>query len=93
MSPLEQRNKRGFCKYPNFLGHKTSQYFLFRDPVHNALNDGRLKFSKGNPPMNIDSDPLQVEEDRYVKPLGVNMVEITEDFEDCNMEVGDKVAE
>lgn len=30
---LEQRKKQGFCKYHNFLGHKTSQCFLFRDLV------------------------------------------------------------
>lgn len=31
--PLKQRKKRGFCKYHNFLGHKISQCFLFRDLV------------------------------------------------------------
>ncbi|XP_050916323.1 uncharacterized protein LOC127131446 [Lathyrus oleraceus] len=42
--PLEQRKKRGFCKYHGFLGHKTSQYFLFRDLVQNAIEEGTLKF-------------------------------------------------
>lgn len=47
--PLEQRKKRGFCKYHNFLGHKTSQCktsqcVFFRDLVQKALNDGRLQF-------------------------------------------------
>lgn len=28
--PLEQRKKLGFCKYHNFLGHKTSQCFFLR---------------------------------------------------------------
>lgn len=28
VSPLEKRKKRGFCKYHNFLGYKTSQCFL-----------------------------------------------------------------
>jgi len=28
--PLEQHKKRGFCKYHNFLGHKTSHRVLFR---------------------------------------------------------------
>jgi hypothetical protein len=35
--PLEQRKKQGFCKYHSFLGHKTSQCFLFRDLVQNAI--------------------------------------------------------
>lgn len=38
---LEQRKKRGFCKYHNFLGHKTSQCFLFRDLVQKAIADGK----------------------------------------------------
>lgn len=33
LPPLEQRKKRGFCKYHNFLRHKSSQCFLFRDLV------------------------------------------------------------
>ena len=40
--PLEQQKKRGFCKYHNFLGHTTSQCFLFRDLILNAIKDGRL---------------------------------------------------
>ncbi|XP_050908838.1 uncharacterized protein LOC127122568 [Lathyrus oleraceus] len=43
--PLEQQKKRGFCKYHNFLGHKTSQCFLFRDLIQNAIKDDRLKFA------------------------------------------------
>lgn len=78
--PLEQRKKQGFCKYHNFLGHKTSQCFLFKDLLQNALNEGRIKFSKGKAPVKIDSDPLQVVDASYVEPVVVNMVEITEDF-------------
>ncbi|XP_050876715.1 uncharacterized protein LOC127080438 [Lathyrus oleraceus] len=33
VSPLEQRKKIGFYKYHSFLGHKTSQCFLFRDLI------------------------------------------------------------
>ncbi|XP_050920219.1 uncharacterized protein LOC127137840 [Lathyrus oleraceus] len=59
MPPLEQRNKKGFCKYHNFLGHKTSQCFLFRDLVQNAIRDERLKFEdKTKSQMNIDLDPM-----------------------------------
>ena len=42
--PLEQQKKRGFCKYHNFLGHKTSHCVLFKDLVQRALNEGKLKF-------------------------------------------------
>lgn len=37
--PLEQRKNRGFCKYHNFFGHKTSQCFLFKDLMQNAIRD------------------------------------------------------
>ncbi|XP_050909503.1 uncharacterized protein LOC127123317 [Lathyrus oleraceus] len=57
--PLEQRKNRGFCKYHNFLGHKTSQSVLFRDLVQKALKDGRLKFGeKIKTSMKVDSDPM-----------------------------------
>src|SRR4051812_43270274 len=55
---LEQRKKRGFCKYHGFLGHKTSQCFLFRDLIQNAIKGGRLKFvDKGKNNMKVDADP------------------------------------
>ncbi|XP_050897014.1 uncharacterized protein LOC127103814 [Lathyrus oleraceus] len=79
--PLEQRKKQEFCKYHNFLGHKTSQCFLFRDLIQNVLNEGRLKFSKGKSPMKIDSHPLQVDDASYVEPIAINIVKITEDFD------------
>lgn len=72
------------------MGHKTSQYFLFRDLVQSALNDGRIKFSKSKVPMKIVSDPLQVEEGRYVETMEINMVEITDDFD---MEVEEEAVE
>ncbi|XP_050878718.1 uncharacterized protein LOC127082522 [Lathyrus oleraceus] len=78
--PLDQRKKRGFCKYHNFLGYKTSQCFLFMDLVHNALNEGRQKFPKGKAPMKINSYPFQVVDVSYVEPAVVNMVEIIEYF-------------
>ncbi|XP_050874982.1 uncharacterized protein LOC127078583 [Lathyrus oleraceus] len=37
--PLEQKKKNGFCKFHNFLGHKTHQYVLFRDLVQKALKE------------------------------------------------------
>lgn len=58
IQPLEQCKKRGFCKYHNFLGHKTSHCVLFRDLVQKALNEGRLKFGdKRKPQMQVDVDP------------------------------------
>ena len=78
MPPLEQRKKRGFCKYHNFLGHKTSQCFLFRDLVQKALEEGRLKFAD-KPAMKIDANPLQMDA-HYAEPSGIHMVEVSEDF-------------
>ena len=74
--PLDIRKKQGFCKYHNFLGHKTSQCVLFRDLVQDAIEEGRLKFSdKPKPQMKIDSDPLQVEEANLVEPVEMLVVE------------------
>ena len=42
--PLEQRKNKGFCKYHNFLSHKTSQCVLFKDFVQDTLKDERMKF-------------------------------------------------
>lgn len=41
---LEQRTKRDFCKFHNFMGHKIFQCVLFLDLMQNALKDGRLIF-------------------------------------------------
>ena len=78
MPPLDQRKKRSFCKYQAFLGHKTSQCFIFRDLVQGAIKDGRLKFAD-KPPMKIDAKPLQ-EDAHYAEPSCINMVEVLEDF-------------
>lgn len=57
--PLEQQKKRGFCKFHNCIGHKTSQCIIFRDLVQGALKEGRLKFGdKAKTPMQVDDDPL-----------------------------------
>ncbi|XP_058778195.1 uncharacterized protein LOC131652365, partial [Vicia villosa] len=80
--PLEQKNKRGFCKFHNFLGHKTSQCVLFRDLVQKALKEGRLQFGeKPKSSMQVDTDPLQVVADFIVDhglvELSVNLVDQT----------------
>ncbi|XP_045797576.1 uncharacterized protein LOC123891716 [Trifolium pratense] len=74
--PLEQQKKRGFCKFHNFLGHKTSQCVLFRDLVQKALKDGRLKFGeKSKHQMKIDEDPLQISDASYVEPVECLMID------------------
>ena len=73
--PLDMRKKRGYCKYHNFLGHRTSQCVLFRDLVQKALNEGRLKFgekpkaTKANPESSQNADTL------YAEPQAIMMVE------------------
>ena len=42
--PLEQRKKRGFCKFYGLLGHNLSRCTRFRDSVQKAIDEGRLKF-------------------------------------------------
>src|ERR1044072_6906733 len=80
LPPLDQRKKRGFCKYHSFLGHKTSQCFLFRDLIQNAIKDGRLRFAD-KPKMKVDDDPLDVADTNYSEPVymgEINMVEANE---------------
>lgn len=43
--PLKQRKKKCFCKFHNFLSHKTSQCVLFRNLVQNSPMDGMVKFA------------------------------------------------
>ncbi|XP_050895434.1 uncharacterized protein LOC127102060 [Lathyrus oleraceus] len=75
--PLEQQKKRGLCKYHNFLGHKTSQCFLFRDLIQNAIKDGRLKFvDKGKNQMKVDADPLNIADTNYAEPVETNMIDM-----------------
>ncbi|XP_058782536.1 uncharacterized protein LOC131657038 [Vicia villosa] len=77
--PLEQRKKRGYCKYHNFLGHRTSQCFLFRDLIQNAIKEGRLRSAdKGKNKMKVDADPLNIADTNYAKPIDVNMVDMVE---------------
>lgn len=47
--------------------------------MQNALKDERLKFEdKTKPSMKIDVDHLQGEEAKFVEPVDIMMVEITE---------------
>ncbi|KAK2409728.1 hypothetical protein QL285_045140 [Trifolium repens] len=73
--PLDTRKKRGYCKYHNFLGHRTSQCVLFRDLVQKALNEGRLKFGEKPKAMKVDAEPLQNAETLYAEPQEIMMVE------------------
>lgn len=79
--PLNQKKKRGFCKFHNFLGHKTSYCVLFRDLVQKALNEGRLQFEE-KPKMQVDADPLKVEEEFYSEINDCMMIEATEGLEE-----------
>ncbi|WJX39866.1 hypothetical protein P8452_27373 [Trifolium repens] len=76
--PLDMRKKRGYCKYRNFLGHRTSQCVLFRDLVQKALNEGRLKFGEKPKAMQIDAEPLQSADTLYAEPQEIMMVEAME---------------
>ncbi|WJX26814.1 hypothetical protein P8452_15690 [Trifolium repens] len=75
--PIEQRKKRGYCKFHNYLGHKTYQCVLFRDVVQKAINEGRLRFAdKSKPPMKVDTDPLPKADATYVEIYDCNMVDV-----------------
>lgn len=79
--PLDQNKKRGFRKFHNFFGHKTSYCVLFRDLVQKALNEGRLQFGE-KPKMKVDDDPLKVEEAFYSEINDCMMIEATEGLEE-----------
>ncbi|XP_050909590.1 uncharacterized protein LOC127123415 [Lathyrus oleraceus] len=84
--PLEQRKKRGFCKYHSFWVIKRLNVLFFRDLVQNAIQEGRLKFNdKTRSQMKIDSDPLQITEAHYTEPEEVNFTEVADDL--CMTEV------
>jgi len=93
--PLEQRKKRGYCKYHNFLGHKTSHYVLFRDLVQRGLNEGRLRFGdKAKPHMQVDSDPLKDVNAIHMEVASCNIVETIADVvEKLSTEAKGDVAE
>jgi len=79
LPPLEQRQKRGYCKFHGNFGHDTSLCVVFRDSVQKALNKGSLKFGdKPNQPMQVDTDPLKKTDSMYLEIAGMNMVEISE---------------
>ncbi|KAI5428999.1 hypothetical protein KIW84_033844 [Lathyrus oleraceus] len=50
---------------------------IFTDLVQKALKEGRLQFGE-MPKMQVDSDPLKVEEALYVEPLDCMMVDTTD---------------
>ena len=74
--PLEQRQKKGFCKYHNILGHNTSLCSLFKDLDQKGFNEGRLMFgNKPKPQIQVDYDPLKDASMMYTDIRGCNMVE------------------
>ena len=82
LPPLEQRKKRGFCKFHGFLGHNLPRCTRFTDFVQKALNEGRLKFGeKTKQPMQVDTDPLKKADSMYAEVIGINMVDIVEEFD------------
>ena len=79
LPPLEQSQKRGYCKFHGNFGHDTSRCVVFRDLVQKALNKGILKFGdKPKQPMQVDIDPLVRSDSMYLEATGLNMVEISE---------------
>jgi hypothetical protein len=79
LPPLEQRQKRGYCKFHGNFDHNMSRCVLFRDSMQKALAEGRMKFGdKPKQPMQVDVDPLKKADSMYLEIAGMNMVEISE---------------
>jgi hypothetical protein len=50
--------------------------------VQKALDEGRLKFGdKTKQPMQVDADPLKKADSMYTNVIAINMVDISEEFE------------
>ncbi|XP_050919575.1 uncharacterized protein LOC127137133 [Lathyrus oleraceus] len=56
---------------------KTYTFDVSKDLVQKALKEGRLQFGE-RPKMQVDSDPLKIEEALYVEPLECMVVETTD---------------
>eukprot|EP00256_Glycine_max_P055100 XP_014622121.1 uncharacterized protein LOC102661556 [Glycine max] len=76
--PIEQQKKRGYCKFHNFLGHKTSRCVLFRDLVQKALDEGRLKFGEKPKVVQANAETSKAAETLYAEPQEIMMVETME---------------
>lgn len=77
------KKRRGFCKYHNFLDHKTSQCVLFRVLVQKDLKEGKLQFGeKPKTTMKVDSNPIQTKDSHYAEHMEILMVEATEGFKE-----------
>lgn len=80
--PIEQKKKRGFCNYHNFLGHKTSQYVIFKDLMQKSLKEERIQFNeKPKTFMQVNVDPLQFSNVNLVEPVEFMMVEAIGEFQ------------
>lgn len=89
--PLEQRKSRDFCKYYNFLDHKTSEYVIFSDLVQKALKEGKLQFGKKpKASMQVDVDSLQTEDAYSTELFEILMIEDIEEF-DMEVEKGEQI--
>lgn len=85
--PLEQKKKKGFCKFHSFLGHKTSQCVFFRGSVQNTLKEGMLKFYENlNPKKEVDLEP-KAEEALFIEHVEVLMVDVIEGLDTKTDEV------
>lgn len=75
---LKQRKKKGFCKFHNFLGHKTSKCIIFRDLLQNPLKEGRLKFFNKPKPQEEGNLDSKMEEALFGKTVDLLMVDIVD---------------
>lgn len=86
---FEQRKKKGFYKFHNFLGHNTSQSVLFRNLVQNALKDGILKFVGKLKPRPEEEIETKVEA-LFVEPVDIMVVDTIASVGDENSKPNDK---
>ncbi|KAI5424314.1 hypothetical protein KIW84_030490 [Lathyrus oleraceus] len=77
MGTMGDTSSSPFPRYQGFGTLETPFDRPLRDLVQKALKEGRLQFGE-RPKMQVDIDPLKVEEELYVDPLECMIVEATD---------------
>ena len=68
MPSIDEIKNRKFCKFHQIVGHSTNNYVRFRDLIHKAIKDRRLKFEEKSNLIKVDTKPFDIDSN-YVEPV------------------------
>ena len=71
ISSVQQRKRKGYCKFHYVFGHWINSCLRFRDMVQKAIDKGRLKFKEK--PMKVDTNPFHIQAN-YIEPMQIMMM-------------------